>query len=100
MLEWPMLAQLLLALQEAQTQPEIKYYTLKDPNPEPSLAWFILNAFFLVAVVLGVTLAMGVAFGSFRLWLLSKFPNNRFNGAPADDPALTFRLSDGPERTE
>lgn len=97
MLEWAMLAQLLLALQEAQAQPAIKYYTLKDPNPEPSLAWFVLNAFFLIAVVLGVTITLGIAFGSLRVWLLSKFPNNRFNGAPADDPSLTFRLTEGPD---
>lgn len=104
MLEWAMLAQLLLALQEAQSQPEIKYYTLKDPNPEPSLAWFVLNAFFLVAVVVGATLALGIAFGSFRVWLMSRFPNNRFNGAPPDDPVLSFRLTEGaapePDRTD
>lgn len=75
----------------------IKFYSLKDPNPEPSLAWFILNAFFLIAVVLLVTIGIGIAFGSFRLWLLERFPNNPFNGAPKDDLAQTFRLSD--ERT-
>ena len=84
--------EVLLALQAA--QPEIKFFNLKDPNPEPSLGWFILNAFFFVGVVLVVTIAIGLAFGSFRYWLLSKFPNNRFNGAPADDPAVTFRLTD------
>lgn len=71
----------------------IRYYSLKDPNPEPGLAWFVLNAFFLVGVVVLVTLALGVAFGSFRYWLLEKFPHNRFNGAPEDDPAITLRLT-------
>ncbi|HXV62663.1 MAG TPA: hypothetical protein VEK15_18330 [Vicinamibacteria bacterium] len=84
--------EVLLAFQTA--QPEIKFFNLKDPNPEPSLAWFILNAFFFVGVVLLVTIAVGFAFGSFRYWLLSKFPNNRFNGAPADDPVANFRLTD------
>ncbi len=70
----------------------IRYFTLKDPNPDPSLAWFILNAFFLIAVVLAVTLGIAIAFGSFRYWLLEKYPNNRFNGAPADDLSQSFRL--------
>lgn len=72
----------------------IRFFTLKDPDPDPSLAWFILNAFFLIAVVLAVTLGIAIAFGGFRYWLLEKFPHNRFNGAPADDLAQTFRLKD------
>jgi hypothetical protein len=76
----------------------IKYFTLKDPDPDPSLAWFILNAFFLIAVVLAVTIGIAVALGSFRLWLLERYPNNPFNGAPTDDVAQTFRLTDEPAR--
>ena len=81
----------------AQTdQPGIKFYSLKDPNPEPSLAWFILNAFYLVGVAILVVVCLGIVFGSFRLWLLEKFPNNRFNGTEEQDVSRTFRLNDPP----
>ena len=81
----------------AQTdQPSIKFYSLKDPNPDPSLAWFILNAFFLVGVAILVVVCLGIVFGSFRLWLLEKFPNNRFNGVEKEDVSRTFRLNDPP----
>lgn len=84
-----------LAFLWAQTdQPAIRYFTLKDPDPEPSFVWVILNTFFFIGVALAVTLAIGVAFGGFRLWLLSKFPNNRFNGEDPEDLAKTFRLTD------
>lgn len=83
---------ILFALQP--TDDGIKYFTLRDPGPERNLAWFVLNAFFLIAVALAVTIAVGVAFGTFRVWLLEKYPNNRFNGVPEDDPGETFRLRD------
>ena len=76
------------------TQPQIEYFTLKNPDPEPSFVWFILNAFFFIAVALLVTFGIGVAFGSFRFWLLHKFPNNPLNGADKEDLAQTFRLND------
>lgn len=82
---------ILFALQPADEG--IKYFSLKDPEPERGLAWFVLNAFFLIAVALLVTLGLGIAFGSFRVWLLEKFPHNRFNGTPEDDPGETFRLN-------
>lgn len=75
-------------------QPEVRYFTLKDPNPEPSLAWFILNAFILIAAMLATMVALGVAFGGFRFWLLSKFPHNWFNGEDEDDVTKTFKLTD------
>ena len=83
---------LLYALQPADDG--IRFFSLKDPEPERGLAWFILNAFFLIAVSLAVTLGLGIAFGSFRVWLLEKYPHNRFNGSPVDDPGETFRLRD------
>jgi hypothetical protein len=83
---------ILFALQPADDG--IRYFSLKDPEPERGLAWFILNAFFLIAVSLGVTVGLGLALGWFRVWLLEKFPNNRFNGVPEDDPGETFRLRD------
>jgi ABC-type phosphate transport system permease subunit len=86
---------LLFALQPAEEG--IRFFSLKDPEPERGLAWFILNAFFLVAVALVFTLGIGIAFGSFRVWLLERFPHNRFNGTPDDDPGETFRLRDAGE---
>jgi hypothetical protein len=83
---------LLFALQPAEEG--VRFFSLKDPEPEHGLAWFILNAFFFVAIALAVTLSIGIAFGSFRVWLLEKFPHNRFNGTPNDDPGETFRLRD------
>ncbi len=83
---------LLFALQPADDG--IKYFTLRDPEPERNLAWFVLNAFFLIAVALVVTVGIGIAFGTFRVWLLEKYPHNRFNGLPEDDPGETFRLND------
>ena len=41
-----------------------------------------------------VALVLGIAFGAFRVWLLEKYPHNRFNGVPEDDPGETFRLRD------
>lgn len=87
----PFALPILFALQPADDG--IKYFTLRDPESERNLAWFILNAFFLIAVALGVTLAIGIALGTFRVWLLEKFPHNRFNGTPVDDPG-EFRLRD------
>ena len=86
---------ILLALQPAGD--EIKFFSLKDPEPPRGLAWFVLNAFYLVGVAIAVTLAIGIAFGGFRYWLLSKFPHNRFNGAPEDDPLTALKLSSSPE---
>jgi hypothetical protein len=88
----PFALPLLFALQPSSDG--IRYFSLKDPEPERGLAWFVLNAFLLIAVSLGVTLGLGLALGWFRVWLLEKFPNNRFNGVPEDDPGETFRLRD------
>ena len=75
--------QLLLLLQE----PKVHFYSLRDPEPERGLAWFILNAFLLIGVALSVTVGLGLVFGAFRTWLLEKYPENRFNGN-ADDLRL------------
>ena len=85
----------LLAFLWAQTEhPAIHYFTLTDPDPEPSFVWFILNAFYFVGTVAAVTFGIGLAFGGFRFWLLSKFPYNRFNGSDKDNPTNTFKLTD------
>ena len=85
----------LLAFLWAQTeQPAIQYFTLTDPDPEPSFVWFILHTFYFIGIVLAVAFVVGLSFGGFRFWLLSKFPYNRLNGADKDDPNETFRLTD------
>jgi hypothetical protein len=83
---------ILYALQPADDA--VRYFSVKDPDPERMFAWFILNAFFFIAVALLITLGIGIAFGAFRVWLLEKYPHNRFNGVPEDDPGETFRLRD------
>lgn len=96
---WTFLLPLLSSLASGQPADDgIEFFSLKDPNPEPSLAWFILNAFLLVGVAIVVILVLGVAFGSLRLWLLEKFPHNRFNGTPEDEISRSFRLTDDAER--
>ncbi len=75
-------------------QPAVRYFTLKDPNPEPSYVWVILNAFLLIGAMLLVAISLGVVFGGFRYWLLTKFPNNWFNGTDEEDLIHSFRLSD------
>ena len=75
-------------------QPAIRYFTLKDPNPDPSYVWVILNAFFFIGVMLIVMITLGTIFGGFRYWLLTKFPNNKFNGIDEEDLLHSFRLSD------
>ena len=75
-------------------QPAVRYFTLKDPNPEPSYVWVILNAFFFIGVMLLVMITLGTIFGGFRYWLLTKFPNNKFNGTDEEDLLHSFRLND------
>jgi len=85
----------MFALLRAQTeQPAIRYFTLKDPDPEPSFVWFIVHTFYFIGIVLAVAFVAGLAFGGFRFWLLSKFPYNWLNGANKEDPTETFRLTD------
>jgi hypothetical protein len=96
---WPALLPLLSALASGQPVDDgVQFYSLKESNPEPSLAWFILNAFLLIGVAILVILVVGIAFGSLRLWLLERFPHNRFNGVPDDEISRTFRLTDDAER--
>jgi len=83
---------LLMFLWAQTDQPAIRYFNLENPDPDPSFAWVILNAFFFIGVTLLVTIGIGIAFGGFRFWLLTKFPYNRFNGADKEDVARTFRL--------
>ncbi len=90
----PFALPILFALQPADEG--IRYFSVKDPEPDPerAFAWLVLNAFFFIAVALAVALGLGIAFGGFRVWLLEKYPHNRFNGVPKDSPGETFRLRD------
>jgi len=90
----PFALPLLFAFQPADDA--VRYFSVKDPEPDPERAFarFVLNAFFFIAVALAVALVLGIAFGAFRVWLLEKYPHNRFNGVPEDDPGETFRLRD------
>lgn len=89
-----MIRAVLAFLQVQTAEPQIRFFNLTDPDPEPSIAWFILNAFLLVGAALGIMITFGFIFGGFRLWLLRRFPNNWFNGADKDDVSQTFRLTD------
>jgi hypothetical protein len=91
----PLLLALVLAFQPADGG--IRYFSLKDPEPQHGLAWFVLNAFLLVAVAVGATLLIGILFGGFRLWLLEKFPHNRFNGVPDEPFSLSFTNEEPPK---
>lgn len=84
-----------LAWQMVLLQPpeeEIYYYNLVDPAPEPGLAWFVLNAFFYVAIVGLVTLGLGIFFGGFRVWLKERYPDNPFNGTREEDSQVVLSL--------
>lgn len=86
-------AALLLLLLQPDATGDVQFFSLPDPNPDPGIAWYILNAFFLAGVGIAVMVGLGLLFGSFRLWLVDRFPTNRFNGAPEDDVSVTFRLT-------
>ncbi len=68
--------------------PAVEYFTLSDPEPPRGILSLILESFALAgALVLG-TVIVGLGFGLFRVWLLRRHPNNRFNGSGRDLPRL------------
>ena len=70
----------LFAFLWAQTdQPAIRYFTLTDPDPEPSFVWFILHTFYLIGIVLAVAFAIGIAFGGFRFWTRQTRPPTKLS---------------------
>ena len=73
---------ILLAFFQKIDESQVKFFLLSDSEPEKGYVWFILSAFYLVGVALAVTIIIGVAAGAFRVWLMTKYPNNRFNGSP------------------
>ena len=66
---------------------------LHPPGPEPprGILFLILESFVLAGVLVLGTVIVGFGFGLFRVWLLRRFPNNRFNGKGQDLPRLDLR---------
>ncbi len=83
----------LFALLQQIDESQVEFFSLRDPEPEKGLAWFMLNAFFLAAVVAGVAVGLGIIAGAFRTWLLEKYPDNRFNGSRGE-AGTRIKLSD------
>ena len=85
---------LLLWLQPSESG--VTFIDLVDPEPERSVAWFILRIFALIGVALLITMGVGAGAGFLRIWIMRRFPHNRLNGV--EDEALTrLHLNDGPE---
>ncbi len=71
-----------------QKQGGVTFIDLKDPNPDPNLAWVILTTFVAIGVALAVAIGVGAGFGLLRIWVRKRFPNNRLNGTAAEP--ITF----------
>ena len=69
----------------------MEYFTLPDPEPPRGILFLILESFVLAGVLVLGTVIVGFGFGLFRVWLLRRFPNNRFNGKGQDLPRLDLR---------
>ena len=72
-------------LQQRQT---VEFITLPDPEPPRGILSLILESFALAGVLLLGTVVIGLSFGLFRIWLLRRYPENRFNGSGRDIPRL------------
>ena len=72
-------------LQQRQT---VEFITLPNPDPPPGILTLILESFALAGALLGGTVIVGLGFGLFRIWLLRRYPDNRFNGSGRDVPRL------------
>ena len=66
----------------------VEFLTLPEPEPPRGILSVILDSFAMVGALVGTTVLLGVGFGFFRLWLLKKHPDNRFNGRGKDGPRL------------
>ena len=66
----------------------IEYFTLPDPEPPRGILFLILESFALAGALLLGTVIVGLGFGLFRIWLLRRYPDNRFNGSGRDIPRL------------
>ena len=74
-----------LLLQQRQT---VEFITLPDPEPPRGILTLILESFALAGTFILATVVIGFGFGLFRIWLLRRYPNNRFNGSGRDIPRL------------
>ncbi len=79
-----MLSSLLLAVQPV----PVEYFTLPDPDPPRGILFLVLESLAFAGALIGATVVLGVAFGIFRSWLLSRYPTNAFNGSGQDLPRL------------
>ncbi len=62
----------------------VEFITLPNPEPERGILAVILDSFVMVGVFLGATVVVGIGIGVLRLWLLRRYPDNRFNGRGKD----------------
>lgn len=72
-------------LQQRQT---VEFITLPDPEPPRGILTLILESFALAGTFILATVVIGFGFGLFRIWLLRRYPDNRFNGSGRDTPRL------------
>ncbi len=80
----------------AQTQPGITFIDMTESEPEHRLAWVILSTFALIGIALLITIAIGTGAGFLRIWISSKFPQNKLNG-PQREPLTQLHLSGHPK---
>lgn len=66
----------------------VEFFTLPEPDPPRGVLSVIIESFAMVAALVGTTVVIGVGFGLFRMWLLRRHPDNRFNGRGKDVPRL------------
>ena len=72
-------------LQQRQT---VEFVTLPQTEPPSGILTLILDSFALAGTLLLGTVFVGLGFGIFRLWLIRRYPDNRFNGSGRDTPRL------------
>ena len=72
-------------LQQRQT---VEFVTLPNPEPPRGILTLILESFALAGTLLLGTVLVGLGFGLFRIWLIRRYPDNRFNGSGRDTPRL------------
>lgn len=72
-------------LQQRQT---VEFITLPNPEPPRGILTLIIESFALAGTLLLATVIIGLGFGLFRIWLLRRYPDNRFNGTGRDTPRL------------
>ena len=72
-------------LQQRQT---VEYVTLPNPEPPRGILTLIIESFALAGTLLLGTVLVGLGVGLFRVWLLRRYPDNRFNGSGRDTPRL------------